>query len=312
LLFPALRLPSVAHRVKLADRFKPIESSLVSDLGLSVNYFTDSYLPFYYSSSFYGRLISSSVNPDGTLSYSYQYSPSIHLIRSTVTGFDPSVRLTTRVFNSSSNSLLFSFTDDFLSPSLFRRNIDGFLLYISNGSCSLTERSISFKPIPPLNKSLHYQDRFLTLDLETYLSNSLHTPFALAFGSGDFSSDTDPDFNFFYISDYSSSDDLLIDCFRHLLVPKFNNLVVYAHNLGRFDGVFLLKVLSPHFLLKPLMKDNKLISLSVSLPSSSKSVSLKLYDSYLLLPSSLRDLSISFNTTSSKYPYPYSFVTSAS
>jgi len=47
----------------------------------------------------------------------------------------------------------------------------------------------------------------------------------------------------FYLTDYSSSEDMIINAFKDLLVKKYDNYKVYIHNLSNFDGIFLLKIL---------------------------------------------------------------------
>ena len=56
----------------------------------------------------------------------------------------------------------------------------------------------------------------------------------------------------FYLSDYNSSDDLLRDAVKTLMIEKYNNYKVYVHDLSNFDRIFLLRILAT-------MKDSKLI-----------------------------------------------------
>lgn len=71
---------------------------------------------------------------------------------------------------------------------------------------------------------------------------------------------------------------------------------IYFHNFSRFDGVLLLKHLACHhdYILKPLMRNNRLYELSVYHPSTKeyteKKMLFRIRDSLNLLPGSLKEL----------------------
>ena len=48
----------------------------------------------------------------------------------------------------------------------------------------------------------------------------------------------------FYLSDFNSVDDMLTAAIKSLMRNKYNNHSVYAHNLSKFDGIYLLRVLA--------------------------------------------------------------------
>jgi DNA polymerase type B, organellar and viral len=78
---------------------------------------------------------------------------------------------------------------------------------------------------------------------------------------------------------------------------------VYAHNLGGFDGIFLLKHLLDFGKVEPIIFNSKLISINLKLNSCGKTIIFK--DSMLLLPNSLRRLCSSFQIIVPKGYFPY-------
>ena len=69
----------------------------------------------------------------------------------------------------------------------------------------------------------------------------------------------------FYLSDFNSVDDMLTAAIKSLMRNKYNNHSVYAHNLSKFDGIYLLRVLAQLGLKRPIIKDGKFINLSIIL-----------------------------------------------
>lgn len=83
-------------------------------------------------------------------------------------------------------------------------------------------------------------------------------------------------------------------------------LIVYAHNLAEFDGVFLMKHLLPFGQVEPLLHNGKVMTIKLKLNLvgySNKTIIFK--DSYLLLPLSLRKLCEAFSVTMSKGYFPF-------
>ena len=90
--------------------------------------------------------------------------------------------------------------------------------------------------------------------------------------------------------------------FEHLLTRKYRGYEVYAHNLSRFDIVFLFKDLAKlnkeGYHIRVMKRDDKFISIKITDYQGNIDITIK--DSYLLLPSSLKKLSEQFNTFTSK------------
>ena len=85
---------------------------------------------------------------------------------------------------------------------------------------------------------------------------------------------------------------MLIDAIRYLMQRKYHAYKVYLHNFSKFDGVFLLKILVQFKdRIEPIINDGRLINITFYYNKY------KLYfrDSFLILPSSLLNLSKQFN-----------------
>ena len=110
---------------------------------------------------------------------------------------------------------------------------------------------------------------------------------------------------------------------------KYNNYIFYVHNLGGYDGPFILKILRQanidkgfeYYKLSYLFRDNKLLKLEIKINVSSvrtikkddksikeSNIKITLYDSFKLLNNSLYNLSNSFGVSVSKGYFPHEFV----
>jgi hypothetical protein len=90
------------------------------------------------------------------------------------------------------------------------------------------------------------------------------------------------------------------------MIEKYNNYKVYIHNLSRFDGIFLLRILAKieNSKLVPIIKDEKMIALTLKFGKSK----ITFHDSMLLLPSSLNKLSKCFNVENKKVIFPLNWL----
>ena len=146
---------------------------------------------------------------------------------------------------------------------------------------------------------------FLVADTETIIiDNSHHVPYAVGlmvvypgiqvrrdslttYFSEDYSSSVFPTF------EGRSTQMLKSFIFRVATITRQNSSAktIYFHNLGRFDGIFLLKHLAlyhPNYTVKPLMRDNRLYEIAVY--SKHKRLLFTFRDSLHLLPGKLDDL----------------------
>ena len=156
-------------------------------------------------------------------------------------------------------------------------------------------------------------NKFITLDTETFLDNGSFQLLSISFAYFD---SCDITTNSFYRGDCSSSTNLLNSAFDELFTCKFDKSYVYIHNGSKFDLVFIVKYLLTRddIQLYPMYKDGKFISLIIDYGKTKDnkgrikySYSLGIRDSMLLLPSSLEKLGKAFGVETQKDIYPYYF-----
>lgn len=102
---------------------------------------------------------------------------------------------------------------------------------------------------------------------------------------------------------------------RALLRRKYNNYVVYVHNLSNFDANFFLKYLVELTHVKLVYKEGRIISIRAYYGEKDKKgkypYSLTFQDSYQKLPASLKQLAINFGLETRKTIFPYEFINDA-
>jgi len=163
------------------------------------------------------------------------------------------------------------------------------------------KRLTSFlKPIKP---SLYRSDHFITMDLETKNirkeNRDVMLPVCVSIYDGEV-------IKSFYISDFSSKDEMLNSSISYLMKRKYSGYKVYLHNFSYFDGIFLMRNLSSLANnLIPIIRDGRIIDLKFHFGKNY----LYFRDSYLLLPSSLAKLAKNFKVEN-KGIFPYKFINS--
>lgn len=94
-----------------------------------------------------------------------------------------------------------------------------------------------------------------------------------------------------------------------LLRRKYNNYIIYVHNLSNFDANFFLKYLVELAYVKLIYKDGRIISIRVyfgKLDSNGKfPYNITFQDSYQKLPASLSKLAENFGIDIFKTKFPY-------
>ena len=171
------------------------------------------------------------------------------------------------------------------------------------------------KPIPSRNTN------FGVFDVETFVDTSEYgekTSRVFALGFCIYMGDV----SMYYLSDYfdntpESSNKLVLKCIDAMLVPDYNKYVFYVHNFGRFDAIFLHKILLDYNLnveskdqykLVPLYRDNKMIRLEVKKTIEKKVIKISFVDSLNILNDKLEKLCEDFCVGTTKGIFPYSFV----
>jgi hypothetical protein len=196
----------------------------------------------------------------------------------------------------------------------FRRSIGNDILYISDNKLIKYEKR---GVLPPIASKL--DRKFKTtrntnigvLDTETYFNEDEDISYVYAIGFKILNGEE----KLIYIKENQTSEELVIECLKYLLISRYNNYIFYVHNLSGFDVIFILKALIEYnsinglyFILEPIFRDNKIIKLNIKIKSNKKYIKISLYDSYLMLPFSLESLAVSFNCKYNKTVFPYKFV----
>nr|YP_010384621.1 hypothetical protein NDC34_mgp03 [Russula rosea]UHA57020.1 hypothetical protein [Russula rosea] len=91
---------------------------------------------------------------------------------------------------------------------------------------------------------------------------------------------------------------------KDLMIKKYDNYKIYIHNLSRFDGIFLLKILANLGQIKPLIHHGDIISIGFKF----NNYNITFKDSQQLLILSLRKLGKAFGVDILKSYFPYLFV----
>jgi len=182
--------------------------------------------------------------------------------------------------------------------SSFTRELHEHTYIFIEGSLILKQKNIkNIKYLTKVIGASHISYKFASMDLETRTIDGIMTPYAISIYDG-------KDKISFYLSDYPTSDEMLIAAISSLLRKKYDQYKIYIHNFSHFDSIFMIKVLSNmNLTMSPIIRDGRIIDLKISW----KKYSIYMRDSYLLLPSSLAKLANNFKVAS-KGIFPYQFV----
>ena len=175
--------------------------------------------------------------------------------------------------------------------------------YNNNNELINAESSFSFPSFPLIKKAKHISSKIGTIDFETYGSN-YGTGYQTVYAGG---WATKGKTVLTYKTHRETSDQLVNRIFKSIFINKdLNGYTFYAHNLGRFDSIFILKslILDSDIELTPIWKDNAILSLKIKYGD----IVIFLLDSLQLIPGSLDNILKSFNSSIQKGKFPYSFV----
>jgi hypothetical protein len=151
--------------------------------------------------------------------------------------------------------------DTRLSGGGFKREIGKSTLYFMDGEIVLRKQILPAKPFKKSSIDKKVITNFITLDIETIRLEDKLTPYLICAYNGSE-----------YITSYGLDQKVLFKSFFDQLlsnISKGSNLTVYAHNLGGFDGIFLMKHLLAYGKVDPLLFNGKLMSIKVKLNSGS-------------------------------------------
>jgi hypothetical protein len=193
---------------------------------------------------------------------------------------------------------LYEYIDIKINDTTFERYIDNKKFTFKNGELILLTIDKSTIFIKPLNLDNKLTNKFITLDIETYQNkDGIMIPYCICRYDGVNSYE-------YNLINYKSSKDMIIDCIKDIMVRKYDNYQVYTHNLSGFDGIFLLKILVELGKVKPLIHNEKIIT--IGFKYNNYDITFK--DSKQLLLISLRNLAKAFGVETLKSIFPYTFV----
>lgn len=204
------------------------------------------------------------------------------------------------------NSNLLNFIDTVIKPNMkmntFKRISDGVTLYFKKGVKELLTQEVEVKFFRGINKQPIPENNIITMDLETREINdkgdikmevvclSLYTV----------EKDGNEILKTFLAWEYKSVEEMLIDSFNFILKSKYSGYSVYFHNFAGFDSIFIFKQLVTlrDIRIDPLYRDGKIIQVKISYDRKGDNYksSITIFDSMLILPSSLEKLGKSFGS----------------
>ena len=193
--------------------------------------------------------------------------------------------------------LTYEYRDFKLSHNSFVRTLENKkFTFINNKIVLLTvDKKVNFiKNLLPLSQ---LNNKIITMDIETFIKDGIHIPYCISWYDGDKSRS-------YYILDLKSSNDMLTQAVKDIMIKKYDNFNIYIHNLARFDGIFLLKILAKLGNVKPIIHHGDLISIGFKF----NNYNITFKDSQQLLILSLRKLGQAFGVDVQKGYFPYKFV----
>lgn len=195
---------------------------------------------------------------------------------------------------------LIKFTDVFISKSIFLRNIYNKKFWFKNGTQILSTSEIKTKFITKKTKIKNIVNKFITLDIETFVSNNTLVPYLICFYDG-------KNIYSFGLWDYKNPEMMILDCLKSIFIRKYNGYSIYIHNMAKFDIIFLLKYLVKIVFVQPIIHNGRIISLTINFGENNK-YKIEIKDSYLLLLASLAKLTTGFGVKNVKSIFPHFFV----
>jgi hypothetical protein len=193
--------------------------------------------------------------------------------------------------------LIYEYKDYKLSHNSFIRSLGNRKFTFIDNKLVLLSIDKSVKFIKNLLAQSKLTNKIITMDIETYIKDGVHVPYTISWTDGEKSKS-------YFILDSNSSNNMLTQAIKDIMIKKYDNFNVYIHNLSRFDGIFLLKILVNLGKIKPLIHHGDLISIGFKF----KNYIITFKDSQQLLILSLRKLGKAFGVETQKGYFPYSFV----
>lgn len=224
------------------------------------------------------------------------------------------------VTNRDTDTTLFTFTDTLNNPYdltdfkrvIIDKNIKK-TYNLFDGEVLLYSKDIHVDYIKPITEQQYFKPKIMTLDFETRDIKTvdpdtgrdiiIKVPICMCIYDGENSF-------YFLFKDHNNWINDLMKALRNTIMKrKYNGYKIYIHNFSHFDSVFMIDVLSRlGDVKKPLFRDNAILKLPFEFRTNNKNkekYAVTFYDSMLILPAPLRDLSKSFGVENKKDFFPY-------
>ena len=277
---------------------KPNVSSMASNKANTQRYYNKK-LPLSFNPLDYGKVLRQTVTNTGYSYTIYKNNKTTCIIDQVITDIPGGEKynLVDYIIDGVS---MFTWKDTWISDVSFTRELGKSIYTVINNQIVLQQIVKPSRPIKPIKKESTINNKIITMDIETLLLDNSHVPYLLCWfdGINKFS---------YFINDFKDINDLMINVINDLCISKYDNYKVYLHNLAKFDGIFLLKLLAnlPYstkdLKVKPIIHNGRIISISLTY----KHTVIEFKDSYLLLLASLRKLGTSFNVPITKGIFPF-------
>jgi len=170
-----------------------------------------------------------------------------------------------------------------------------------------TEASYNFLDYPVDKIQSEQDNKIGSIDFETFGNEGIGVQNVYAGGWA--INDSNKTNKFYYIEKDGNS----LDVVKNIITDLANNTEIngytfYAHNLGRFDSVFLIKacILLEDIDIKPKWKDNKILSITIY--NKKNKCKFKVLDSIQMINGSLDSLCKSFEINHKKGIFPHNFI----
>jgi hypothetical protein len=194
--------------------------------------------------------------------------------------------------------LAYEYRDHKINDSIFIRSLQNKKFTFRDNKLVLLTIAKSVNFIKNLLPQSRLINKIITMDIETYIKDGVHVPYTISWSDGENSR------SYYILDSNSSNTDMLTQAIKDIMCKKYDNFNVYIHNLSRFDGIFLLKILANLGNIKPLIHHGDLISIGFKF----NNYNITFKDSQQLLMFSLKNLGKAFGVDVQKGIFPYNFV----
>jgi hypothetical protein len=193
--------------------------------------------------------------------------------------------------------LIYEYRDIFIDFTSFVRHLDNKQFTFKNNKLILLTIDKSTKFLKALLPNNNLSRKFLTFDIETLIKDNVHVPYCVCWYNGESSKS-------YFIHKFINRKEIITQAIKDIMVKKYDNYKIYIHNLSGFDGIFLLKILAELGVVKPIIHNEKIISIIFKM--NGYVVTFK--DSRQLLIASLFKLGLAFGVKILKSIFPHLFV----